>query len=136
MATVAIAILSTAVGGDTTASQNTLVLRDNNGGLYGVLVQATSALQTLGNYIGTLLTKTVSFTAALATDYLCDCTAAAITVTMPPAAANAGVTYTFTKKDASVNGITLTGVLGVSTTSTQYVRIKCICDGTSWFGAT
>ena len=112
MANVAIAILNTAISGDTNPSQNTLVMRDNAGGAYAVLMQATGALQTLGNYIGTLLTKTVSFTAALATDYLVDCTAGAITVTMPPAAANAGVTYTFTKKDATANGITLTGVLG------------------------
>ena len=134
MATTQIPKITSTITADTSASGNTLVQRDSNGGINGNAVNAT-ALDTSGTLTGTVVTETANFTAGAATDYLVDCTAGNVTVTLPSAASNAGILYTFTKKDSSGNTVTLTGVLGTATISTQYVRVKLICDGTSFYGA-
>ena len=135
MSTAALPVLTNAVTADTSATASTVAMRDASGGLYGALVQATTSLQTLGSLIGVVSTQTASFTAGPATDYLIDTTAGAVTVTLPPAASNAGVKYSFTKKNSSANNIALTGVLGVSAISTQYARAVVYSDGTNWYGA-
>jgi len=132
MATSTIPIISTTVQSDTNATNNTIVQRDNAGGIYGQIVQG-SDLVTTGYLTGTPITKTSSFTAGAATDYLCDCTSGAITVTLPLASANAGVIYYFTKKDSSGNTVTLTGVDGTGTISSQYVSVRVFTDGTNWY---
>lgn len=135
MANTPIPVFSTSYNADTTPIANTIVWRDSSGGVYGNVVNAATSLQTQGNYQGNVVAKSANFTAAAATDYICDATGGNITVTLPAASANTGVAYTFTKKDSSGNSITLTGALGTATTSTQYARLKALSDGTSWFSA-
>ena len=130
MATVNIPILSGSNKGDTNATANTLVLRDNAGGVFGAVVSG-SQLQTSGTYQGNISLQTASFTAGSATHYFIDATSAAITVTLPLASANAGIEYHFWKVDA-VHSITLSGTVGVTTMSTQHQWIMCVSDGTNW----
>jgi hypothetical protein len=119
---------------DQAANGGTLGYRDGSGGFKCNTLTSTN-LVTTGNATGAVSTQTTSFTAAAATDYFCDATSGALTVTFPSASANNGVTYWFTKKDSSVNAITLSGVLGTSTISTQYNHVRVVSDGTSWYGA-
>jgi hypothetical protein len=133
MATIDIPVVTTTVKADTSATPNTPVLRDAQGGITGATVQG-SKLQTIGQFQGQPSAQTVSFTAGAATDYFIDCTAGAVVVTLPLASAASGVVYNFTKTDASGNGFTLTGALGTSTTSTQYAAIRTVSNGTNWFG--
>lgn len=134
MATVSVATTTGVKTADTAANGNTIGLRDGNGGYAANIITGTN-LVTTGNVTGAVSTQTSSFTAGAATDYLCDCTSGAQTVTLPSASTNVGVTYWFTKKDSSVNAVTLTGVLGTSTISTQYNHVRVFSDGTSWYGA-
>jgi hypothetical protein len=134
MSTNNIAIYSGSVISDTNATKNTLVQRDSSGGITGAIVYSTS-LQTTGTFVGNVVTETASFTAGAATDYLCDCTSGAQTVTLPSASASAGMVYYFMKKDSSGNAVTISGVSGTGTISTQYVRLRIVSDGTNWYSA-
>ena len=125
-------ILTGSINADTNATANTVVWRDTQGGIYGKTVNGTN-IQTTGTLTGAPSTQTASFTAGAATDYLCDCTGAAITVTLPLASANSGVIYHFIKKDSSANAVTLSGVLGTGTLSSQYATVRVFSDGTSWY---
>ena len=115
---------------DTSPVENSVVLRDANGGIEGNIVTAT-VLDT-DSIKGTTSTQTSSFTAAAATHYLCDATSAAITVTLPSASAG-NVVYKFVKKDSSGNAVTLSGVSGTTSLSTQYQAVTVFNDGSTWF---
>lgn len=71
--------------------------------------------------------------------YLCDATAADITVSLPAASTAAGLTVGFKKTDASAHVITLDGngseTIDGLTTQAISVRYGCLileCDGTGW----
>ena len=115
---------------DTVSTGLSLVLRDQNGGIDVNIVSATS-VQT-DTFVGTTSTQTSSFTAAAATHYLCDATSAAITVTLPSASAG-NVVYKFVKKDSSGNAVTLSGVSGTTSLSTQYQAVTVFNDGSTWY---
>lgn len=133
MSTTAIPVLTTSVTADTNANPNTVVSRDSVGGIYGTVVNA-SALQTTGTRSGNVVSKTASFTAGAATDYLCDATAGAMTCTLPTASANTGVVYNLIKTDASVNVVTLSTVTGsVTSLASQWNKARIVSNGTSWY---
>ena len=125
-------VATTTIQSDTNATNNTLVERDSAGGIYGKNVQGTT-VTTTGNLVVAVSTQTASFTAGAAVNYLVDCTAGAVTVTLPLASSSAGVEYSFIKKDSSGNAVTLSGVLGTGTISSQYGKVKVFCDGTNWY---
>lgn len=120
------------VNADDSAAVNTIVKRDSAGGIAGKSIQG-STLQTTGTLQGAVSTQTASFTAGAATDYPVDCTAGAVTVTFPPASANNGVVYNVFKKDSTVNAVTLSGVSGTTSLTTQYQKARVVSDGTTWF---
>jgi hypothetical protein len=134
MSSGSIPLVNSTINYDTTARANTVATRDSQGGLT-VATLTASELVTTGGMTGNVVTETASFTAGSATDYLCDATSAAITVTLPLASANVGVVYWFTKKDSSANAITLTGVLGTGTLTSQYQHVRVFSDGTNWYSA-
>lgn len=120
------------VDADDTAAVNTIVKRDSAGGIVGNTMQG-STLRTTGNLQKSVSTQTASFTAGAATDYLVDATGGAVTVTFPPASANAGVEYQIVKKDSSVNAVTLSGVSGTTSLPSQWNKARVISDGTTWY---
>jgi len=68
-----------------------------------------------------------------------DCTSNAITLTLPAASGNTGLTYIIKKVDSTGNTLTIDGnaseTIDGSTTvviSSQYDSITIICNGTSW----
>lgn len=133
MSTVQVATTTGLKTADTAANGNTIGMRGGSGEFNANVITGTN-LVTTGTMTGAISTQTTSFTAGAASDYLCDATAGVITVTMPSAASNTGVIYYFTKKDSTANAVTLTGVLGTSTTSSQYDEIRVKSDGTNWYG--
>lgn len=85
--------------------------------------------------------KTANYTATL-TDYYIpvDATSGNITVTLPAASGNAGLTYFIYKTDASANTVIVDGdgtetINGVSTLTllARYQHMRVECDGTNWF---
>lgn len=75
-------------------------------------------------------------------DYLllCNATAGAITVTLPPVGLVAGRIYSFKKTDASANAVTIDGygsetIDGATTKSlaSQYKALTIMSDGTTWW---
>jgi hypothetical protein len=135
MATVTVPILGSAqatTNGDNNANPLTLVYRDSAGGIQGNVIIGTE-LETSGTFAGTVVTKTATFTAGAATDYLVDCTSAAATVSFPAASANAGVIYNIIKKDSTTNAVTLSGVSGTTSLATQYTKARVFSDGTNWY---
>lgn len=126
-------VSSQTVNADTNATPNTIVYRDNQSGIYGAVVQGNELITT-GTFAGTVSSQTASFTAGAATDYLIDCTSGAVTATLPTPSSNAGVTYTFMKTDSGSNHVNFSGTTaGTSSITTQYVRVKAICNGTTWY---
>ena len=87
--------------------------------------------------------RTITASAAAAADdymLLCDATSAAITVTLPAAASNAGRVILVKKIDVSANAVTIDGagaetIDGAATqsTTTQWTSFSVQCDGTGWF---
>jgi hypothetical protein len=71
---------------------------------------------------------------------LVNCTAGAVTLTLPPAAAGTNTMFYFKKIDSSDNAMTLSGLSGqdvdgassVSTT-VQYVSLTLVTDGSNWY---
>jgi hypothetical protein len=68
-----------------------------------------------------------------------DCTSNAITLTLPAASGNTGLTYIIKKVDSTGNSLTIDGnaseTIDGSTTaviSSQYDSITIICNGTNW----
>jgi hypothetical protein len=88
-------------------------------------------------------TKTSNYTVLSTDDALIgDCTGGAITFTLPPVAGAGivGKTFTFFKKDATVNALTIQGSgvdtingSNTQTSSTQYDSLIIISDGTMWW---
>jgi hypothetical protein len=135
MAQQTLPLIASTVQSDTNATKNTLVARDGSGGIYGTIVQGND-LVTTGYFTGSVSAQTASFTAGASVNYTCDCTSAAITVTLPLASANAGVEYWFTKID-SVTGHALTFATPLGTTSitAQYSHVRIFSDGSNWYSA-
>lgn len=87
-----------------------------------------------------VVTKTGTYTATSADDIVLCNAAAAFTLTLPPAASNAGKVLELKKTDASLaNLVTIDGngsetIDGALTTTlaTQYEAIIIVCDGTGW----
>ena len=140
MASIAIPNSGSVTQADNTASPNTLVLRDNLGGIVGVQV-AGSELKTTGMLtLAVSPSKTTSFTVdTTAVLWLCNATGGAIVATLPPVAGLAGRTYWFKKTDASANNVTVTGsgaetIDGSNTKAltTQYAKSGLVCDGSQW----
>lgn len=88
-----------------------------------------------------IVTKTADYTA---TDYdtviLCDASAAAFTVTLPPAADRTGKVFEVKKIDATANTVTIDGdgseTIDGGTTAvitSQYESITAVSDGAAWF---
>lgn len=134
MSTLQVATTTGLKTADTAANGNTLGMRDGNGGFAANIITGTN-LVTTGNITGAVSTQTTAFTAGSARDYICDATTASYAVTMPSAASNVGVEYWFTKYDNSGHTVTLTGVLGTNTLTTQYTHLRVVSDGTNWYGA-
>ena len=89
------------------------------------------------------VTKSAGYTMSL-TDFMVtvDATGAAVTITLPAASGNAGLTYVIKKIDSSVNNVVIDGnaaetIDGVATVSlsAQYEAKMIVCDGTNWFVA-
>ena len=71
---------------------------------------------------------------------LCDCTSNAITINLPAASGNTGLTYIIKKTDSTGNAVTVDGsgseaIDGATTKAitTQYDYIRIVCDGSNWF---
>lgn len=71
---------------------------------------------------------------------LCDCTSNAITINLPTAVGNTGLTYKVKKIDSTANAVTVDGAttetIDGSTTavlSSQYDAIQIVSNGTNWF---
>jgi hypothetical protein len=101
-----------------------------------------STLQ-VGGSVGTaIVTKTASYTAS-ANDYtiLCNNTAGAITIALPPASGCAGRIYVIKKTSAAGNNVTVQGYEDadlidgspIYSITTQYSYIEIQSDGTSWW---
>jgi hypothetical protein len=134
MSTVSVATTTGLKTADTAANGNTIGLRDGNGGFAANIITGTN-LVTTGNLTGAVSTQTAAFTVGAARDYVVDATTASYAVTMTSAASNAGVEYWFTKFDNSGHTVTLTGVLGTNTLTTQYTHLRVFSDGVNWYGA-
>lgn len=88
-----------------------------------------------------IATKTANYTATVHdTTILCDATAGAVTVALPAASTMTGRTLNVKKIDASANAVTIDPngaelVDGASTkdTTTQWVNIPVVSNGTAWF---
>ena len=115
---------------DTSSTGLSVVLRDANGGIEANTISATT-LET-ETFEGTTSTHTSSFTAAAATVYLVDATSAAVTVTLPSASAG-NVEYKIIKKDSSGNAVTLSGVSGTTSLTSQYQAVTVFNDGSNWY---
>jgi len=70
---------------------------------------------------------------------LCDCTSNAITINLPDASGNTGLTYIIKKVDSTSNTVTINGnaseTIDGATTQVigfQYDSVRIVCDGTSW----
>lgn len=133
MPTVNVPISSTTQMADTSATANNIVLRDSAAGITGAIVTG-STLVTTGGFQGSVAVKTSAFTAGGFTDYSCSDSGGSYAVTMPTASANTGVKFTFFKTNSSANTITLTGVLGVGTMTSQYSQVIVTSDGSNWYG--
>jgi len=122
----------TSVQADPANSNSTLVQRDPAGGIAGKAVTGTQLTSSGAIQGGVATTQTSSFTAGLFDLTPCNATSGAITITMPMASANAGVTLAFYKTDSGGNAVTVSGGLGANATSTQYGMIIAKSDGTNW----
>ena len=128
------------VNADTTASPNSIPLRDSSGNVINVQTQSTTTRTTNSLIHPTPVTKTASFSAGVDTDfYVCDATSGAMVATLPAVAGCSGQVYRFIKKD-NVNNVTVTGagaelINGANTKvlSTQYGSVTIRSDGVQWW---
>ena len=137
---ITLAVLATAnqatINADDSPSANTVPIRKADGSLVATTHQAAK-LQSTGalQCAITPAVKITSYTSDLtATDWFNDATTGAITVTMPAAAGNQGIIQRYWLNDNSGHGITLAGVVGKSTTTTQNDCITAVSDGINWRG--
>jgi hypothetical protein len=134
----ALAIAGAVAITDTLATPNTVVARDNNGGISIAQALATE-LKSSGNLTLKSVAKSASFTAdATGTRYICDATSGIITATLPTAASCTDRVYSFKKTDNAHN-VVITGagseLIDGSNTLTMSTQYKCITiqsDGTKW----
>jgi VCBS repeat-containing protein len=86
------------------------------------------------------ISKTASFTAALAEDaYLVNATSGAVTVTLPAAASSTGKMFCIKKTDSSVNAVTVDANASETIDGTltrqlaaQHDWLSILCDGSGW----
>lgn len=128
---------------DVSQSNNNLFFDGTN---YRLSVAAgtspASTLQVGGSFAAGITTKTSNYTASVSDHtILCNNTAGAITISLPPAAGCTGRTYVIKKVSAAGNNVVLAGYNGTetidgSTTYTitnQYTAILLQSDGTNWY---
>ena len=121
---------------DTSATPNTIPLRDSAGGITHTTVTATTAVKA-PVLNGTPQSKTANFTIdGTGNEWLVDATAGAVTVTLPAATSgNAGQVHHVYKVDSSGNNVTLSGVSGTTTISTQWHMLRIVSTGSAWIAA-
>jgi hypothetical protein len=134
MATNSLVVGATTVTSDTNATVNTVVCRDSQAGIYGHAISGNNLI-TSGNLTLAVSSQSASFTAGAAVKYLCNATSGAITVTLPTASAYTGVEFTIMKTDSSGNAVTISGVSGTGTLSSQYAKTTVFSDGSTWWSA-
>lgn len=127
---------------DEAASNGTVPLRDSSGNLAaGNVVTATTTLVSSAGLILKSTAKSANFTASKteSTFYVVDTTSGSVTVTLPSAAASAGVVFGFIKPVAA-NSLILDGASSetingatTKTSATQWASCIIWCDGTSWY---
>jgi len=133
MSTVLLPKANVTVTADSSPSGNSIAMRDSVGNLNGNIVTG-STLVTTGNLVLATSPKSASFTADnTASVWTCDCTAAAVAVTLPSAASSAGWMYVFIKTDSSSNHVTFSGVVGSTAITAQGGYLRAYSDGTSWY---
>lgn len=101
----------------------------------------TNVIQVIARAIPNQSTRTVvANTTVKGSDHdgmiVCDCTAGALTVTLPTVSQAQNLRVTIVKKDVSANAVTISGtVSGVSnpTLTAQYNAITLMGDGTVYF---
>jgi hypothetical protein len=99
---------------------------------YSSIVQGLN-LQSFGQLIANVVPKTANFTFDGATHYPCNASGGAFTATASSAAANKGAVYVLFKTDSSGNAITISGVSGTTSLTTQYQKVTVVSDGTTWW---
>lgn len=127
------------VNADTTATNNTIPLRDNQGGIAVVQALATELKSSAIVTLSKSATKTTGFTLdATATLWPCDATGGAFAATLPVASTCLGRVYKIKKIDSSANAVTVTAsggdlIDGAATKalSTQWKYIEIQSDGVS-----
>ena len=139
MATTPIPVAGSNVQADTTASANSVALRDGSGGLTVVQLTAATVAAT-GKVLDPITTITSSGALGTHGTVLCDATSGAIVPTLPAAASSTGQILTIKKIDSSGNAVTVTGngaelIDGANTKvlSAQWASIQIQSSGTAWY---
>lgn len=100
---------------------------------------ASTARSTLGVSYPGVVSKTSSYTATIADNFInCNATTTAFTVTLYSATGNAGRTVTLKKTDGSTNAVTVLATIDGATSTTvntQNEALSLYCDGTSFLTA-
>ena len=106
------------------------------------LTAAGIALNQIGQPVSVATTTVTSDYTAVLEDYLilADCTAGAVTITLPACADSEGTSFVVKKTDVSVNVVTVDAdssetIDGATTQAlaSQYDSVTIVCDGTSWW---
>jgi hypothetical protein len=121
----------TSVNADTNATVNTVVYRDNQGGIFGATISGSSIVHT-GTQVKNIVTISADTTLSTGTNILCDGTSGAFTVTLPSASTFAGYEFSIMKIDAS-HDITIANVSGTTSLTSQYQKVTAVSNGTTWF---
>ena len=126
---------------DTGNTANAAVVRDGSGNVSVSKAAVTQLANTGGTSNGVTTYTTTATLDTTVTTAIGDATGAAFTLTLPPVATSAGVTYTVIKKDSTGNVVTVKGsgsenINGANTytgLSAQYYIAKFFCDGVKWY---
>jgi hypothetical protein len=117
----------------------------NAAGDFALLIYSDSAATWRAMYAGKrrklVTTAASTYTATTADDVvLCDATAGAFSVTLPPVATSNGVQLILTKTDAVANTVTVDGnasetINGATTyaLTAQYNSVTIVCNGAAWY---
>lgn len=131
--------LGTTTRADTSATPNTIVLRDSSGNVTHNAV--TANIETVNSVNWTTATKAVSYNLGLTeTTIFADASAAVRTYTLPTVSGLNGRIYEVMKIDSSANTVTINcadaaTINGAATKvlSTQYSFARFKTDGSNWF---
>jgi hypothetical protein len=113
---------------------NSDALNGQPGSYYLDLGNATGSLA-VGNIEWNIVSATANVTAEAGDFVDVDATSAAVTVTIPNAAANLGKSICVRKSDASGNSVTMSGAINGATSQTisvQYTAIVIASNGSEW----